>query len=316
MKISGKLLFAIVVLGLFCVLYGGIKASCNKKSQSVNDYTTRDMMGMENADKEDAKSDKKEDIRYKTLSKSECIKSDEEYNAIPNEKYAWWFKRDKNHGPSDCDHSVDISKYGAFFRDCRCDLSAETEKVIYLTFDCGYENGLTEKMMDVLDKYQVPACFFVTQTYIRDNPDIVKRMKESGYQVGNHTIHHAKLYKLDNQKVMEEIKGCYDYMKEATGYDMDPYFRPPCGEYSERVLSIANDLGYKTIFWSMAYFDYDVNKQPGVEYVTDHFEKYHHNGAIVLMHNVSCSNLDALETVIKGLLDQGYRFASLNELEM
>jgi peptidoglycan-N-acetylmuramic acid deacetylase len=193
--------------------------------------------------------------------------------------------------------------------------SAETEKVIYLTIDCGYDNGLTAGMLDVLKEYDVPACFFVTQTYIRDNIELVKRMKEEGHQVGNHTITHPVLADKSYSEILQELSGCYDYMKEATGYDMDPYFRPPCGEYSERVLAIAQDMGYKTIFWSMAFYDYDVNKQPGADYVIDHFNKYIHNGAIILLHNVSTSNAEALETVIKNLQSQGYRFASLNELE-
>jgi peptidoglycan-N-acetylmuramic acid deacetylase len=103
-------------------------------------------------------------------------------------------------------------------------------------------------------------------------------------------------------------------MKEATGYDMDLYFRPPSGEYSARTLQLAADMGYKTIFWSVAYLDYDVNNQPGTAYVIDHFEKYHHSGAIVLMHNVSESNANALEEVLTNLEKEGYSFPSLDEM--
>ena len=207
---------------------------------------------------------------------------------------------------------MDIDAYNAYYldRDVKDD-----DRVLYLTFDCGYDNGYTEKMLDVLKEQDVPACFFLTQTYIRDNIELTKRMKEEGHQVGNHTITHACLVERSYEEIIKEVSGCADYMKEATGYDMDPYFRPPCGDYSERVLAISKDMGYKTIFWSMAYMDYDVNKQPGADYVIEHFDKYHHNGAIILMHNVSSSNAQALETVIVNLKANGYRFASLNELE-
>lgn len=267
---------------------------------------------------EDEATTEEQDIRYVTKPRVEGNWSETKYNSLSNENLAWWFKRDANHGPSDCDHTIDISKYGAYYLDSRV-ASANTadaaDKVIYLTLDCGYDNGLTEGMLDVLKRCDVPACFFVTQTYIRDNIALVKRMKEEGHQVGNHTIRHPVMTKLSNDEIKAELDGCYNYMKEATGYDMDPYFRPPSGEYSERVLAIAQDLGYKTIFWSMAYYDYDVNKQPGCDYVIEHFKKYHHNGAIILMHNVSTSNAEALETVINNLKAEGYRFASLNELE-
>lgn len=117
------------------------------------------------------------------------------------------------------------------------------------------------------------------------------------------------------EEIIQEVDGCANYMKEVTGYEMDPYLRPPRGEYSARTLMLTHDLGFKTVFWSMAYKDYDVNDQPGADYVISHFRKYHHNGAIVLMHNVSVSNKEALDTVLTDLENEGYRFASLNELE-
>lgn len=252
------------------------------------------------------------DLRYTKQPIVNNIREKEYYYGFNNEKFSWWIKRDNNHGPSGCDDAIELSDYGAYFLDKN---ASEEDKVIYLTFDCGYENGYTEQILDILAKEEVPACFFVTKTYIRDNIDITKRMKEEGHQVGNHTITHPSLPTKSYEEIIQEINGCADYMKEATGYDMDPYFRPPCGEYSERTLAITHDLGFKTIFWSMAYLDYDVNKQPGADYVINHFNKYHHNGAIVLMHNVSSSNAEALKAVIQNLKQEGYRFASLNELK-
>lgn len=250
--------------------------------------------------------------RYRTYPIVSQLKEKQDYVDYDNTKLAWWFRRDANHGPSGCDDTVDISEYNACYLDFEA--SEKNEKVIYLTFDCGYDNGYTEPMLDILKKEQVPACFFVTQTYIRDNIDIVKRMKEEGHQVGNHTIYHICMPDKSYEEIVQEVTGCAEYMKEATGYDMDPYLRPPSGEYSARTLAITRDLGYKTVFWSIAYMDYDVNNQPGVDFVIEHFEKYHHSGAIILMHNVSSSNDGALEKVIANLKAEGYRFASLNEL--
>lgn len=234
------------------------------------------------------------------------------YDAYANDKLAWWIKREDNHEKSGCDSTLNIGEYGGFYLNSNV---TEDDKVIYLTFDCGYENGYTEQILDVLEKHQAPACFFVTQTYIRDNVDLVKRMKEAGHDVGNHTIHHPCMVNLSYEEIIDEVSGCAEYMKEATGYDMDPYLRPPCGEYSERTLMLTHDLGFKTIFWSMAYKDYDVHNQPGADYVINHFRKYHHNGAIVLMHNVSSSNAQALDTVLTNLSQEGYRFGSLDELK-
>lgn len=234
------------------------------------------------------------------------------YDECPNKMYSWYIVRDNNHGMSGCDNSFEIEQYDAYYVDAEA--NHKNEKVMYLTFDCGYDNGYTEKMLDVLKKHNAKACFFVTMTYIRDNVDIVKRMKEEGHIVGNHTVSHPTLPEISVEEQKKELKECADYMKEATGYEMDMYFRPPSGEYSERTLQLAKDMGYKTIFWSMAYLDYDVNKQPGEDYVRDHFKKYYHNGAIPLLHNVSESNANALDDVLTYLTNEGYRFGSLDEM--
>ena len=139
-------------------------------------------------------------------------------------------------------------------------------------------------------------------------------MKEEGHQVGNHTVTHPSMPGISVEKQKEELQTSADYMKEATGYRMDPYFRPPSGEYSERVLQLAKDMGYKTIFWSMAYLDYDVNNQPTPEHVIEHFNKYYHPGAIPLLHNVSKANHDALKAVITNLKKEGYSFGTLYDL--
>lgn len=235
-----------------------------------------------------------------------------DYSAIPTKKYSWYIVRNKDHGMSGCDNSFPLEQYDACYVDREC--AEKGEKVMYLTFDCGYENGYTEQMLDILKKHNAKGCFFVTMTYIRDNPDIVKRMKEEGHQVGNHTVHHPCMSEKSVEEQKNELVECSDFMKKETGYDMDMYFRPPCGEYSEQVLQLAKDMGYRTIFWSMAYLDYDVNNQPGADYVIDHFKKYYHPGAIPLIHNVSSSNAQALDTVLTNLEKEGYEFRSLNDM--
>ncbi len=282
----------------------------NEELSSAGDGEYKD--GSEKDQQDGATGNNDEDIRYHTFPiESKVLDKDSYYN-YSNEKLAWYMVRNENHEPTGCDETIDIYKYAGYHVDKN---TSEADKVLYLTFDCGYDNGYTEQMLDVLKEHNVPACFFVTQTYIRDNIELTKRMKAEGHQVGNHTITHPSMPKVSYEEIIEEVTGCAEYMAESTGYAMDPYLRPPMGEYSERVLKITQDLGYKNIFWSMAYMDYDVNDQPGVDYVIAHFEKYHHNGAIILMHNISSSNADALETVIVNMKAKGYRFASLNELK-
>lgn len=235
------------------------------------------------------------------------------YSQYSNKKYAWWFKRNKEHLPAEGQSLIDLEKYDAYGLNGK---AAKEDKVIYLTFDCGYENGYTGIILDVLKKHDYQAIFFVTKPFIESNVKLVKRMKEEGHMVGNHTTTHPSLPSKSVKQIKAEILDCAAYFKEQTGYEMDLYLRPPMGEYSERSLKVTQDLGYKTIFWSIAYYDYDVNKQPGKEYVINHFKQNHHNGAIPLIHNVSKSNTEALDTVLTMLEKQEYRFGTLEELDL
>ena len=284
-------------------------AACVDTGAERKGDAKRDQAGSD----DDQKTDDKGDNTEKTGGDLEDITKLRDYSAIPTKKYSWYIVRDKNHGMSGCDNSFPLEQYDAYYVDRVC--AEKGEKVMYLTFDCGYENGYTDQMLDILKKHDAKGCFFVTMTYIRDNPDIVKRMKEEGHQVGNHTVHHPCMPEKSVEEQKSELKECSDFMRNETGYDMDMYFRPPSGEYSEQVLQLAKDMGYKTIFWSMAYLDYDVNNQPGTDYVIDHFAKYYHPGAIPLIHNVSSSNAQALDTVLTNLEKEGYEFRSLNEMK-
>lgn len=232
------------------------------------------------------------------------------YESIDNKKYAWWFKRYDDHSQSGAQEKIDIEQYNAYYID-----KGNDEKVMYLTFDCGYENGFTNDILDTLKKHNAKAIFFVTRTFIRDNIELTKRMKEEGHFVGNHTCTHPSLPDKSTDDIINELDTCAAYMKEATGYDLDPYVRPPRGEYSERTLKVCQDRGYTTLFWSMAYLDYEINNQPGKDYVVNHFKKYYHNGAMPLLHNVSRSNSEALDDVLTFLAGEGYTFPNVDQLK-
>ena len=251
---------------------------------------------------------KREEKKKPTLMRERVLVEDTDYSLYDNTLYAWWFKRNDNHEQSGCQEDFDITQYDAHY------IVPVSEKKMYITFDCGYENGFTPDMLDVLKEEQVTAAFFVTQTFIRDNVDLVKRMKEEGHLVCNHTVTHPSMPGKSVEEQRKELLDCENYMKQATGYELDLFYRPPKGEYSQRSLQVAKDLGYTTVFWSMAYLDYDVNNQPSREHVVEHFKKYYHPGAIPLLHNVSQANHDALRQVLQDLKKEGYTFGSLYDL--
>jgi len=227
----------------------------------------------------------------------------------------WWFRSNTSHTVPSADGSnakFDLSEVSAYYVNPNV---AEGDKVFYLTFDAGYEYGLTDDILDTLAAHNAKAIFFVTKSFIRDEPELVIRMKEEGHLVGNHTCKHPNLGKSSVETIIEELTVCADYMKEKTGYEMDMFMRPPEGGYNERALHVISDLGYKTIFWSMAYLDWDTSKQPGEEYVINYFKRHHHNGAIPLIHVQSTSNSEALDEVLTLLEQEGYRFGMLTELE-
>lgn len=229
---------------------------------------------------------------------------------LSNESFGWSFKRNSNHEPViGYNQGINLEKYEAYYR------VNTDEKVIYLTFDEGYENGYTSKILDILKENEVQAAFFVTKPYIESSTDLCIRMVEEGHVVANHSVTHSSFPTLTNEQIKEELMGTAEAFYEATGYEMAPFFRPPSGNFSERVLNEVRKEGYNTVFWSLAYADWDVNKQPGAEYVYNHIMENHHPGGIFLLHAVSQSNTEALDDVLKALKAEGYRFGSLYELE-
>lgn len=187
--------------------------------------------------------------------------------------------------------------------------------VIYLTFDAGFECGYTPGILDVLKAHDAKAAFFIVGNYLETAPELVVRMSQEGHIVGNHTYHHYDMSKISDQTAFEEeLQSVEEKYKEITGEDMLKYYRPPQGTYSEENLQMAKDLGYRTIFWSLAYVDWYQDKQPTHEVAFSKLIPRIHNGAIVLLHSTSKTNAEILDELLTRWEDMGYRFASLEEL--
>lgn len=202
-----------------------------------------------------------------------------------------------------------LNKYNCYF------VGKTNEKNIYLTFDEGYENGYTSKILDVLAKRGVKAAFFVVRPYIKTNPELVKRMVKEGHIVCNHSSTHPSMASIaDKTKFEKELSDVEKSYTEVTGEQMLKYFRPPMGKYSELSLKYTTELGYKTIFWSLAYLDWDVKKQPSPEYALNKILTKTHNGAIILLHTVSSTNAKILDTLITSWTNAGYTIKPLTDL--
>ena len=189
------------------------------------------------------------------------------------------------------------------------------EKFLYLTFDCGYENGATPAILDALKKHQAPAAFFVVGNFVRDNPDLIRRMTEEGHTVANHTLSHPDMSKISSvENFQKELSGVESLYKEITGTDMIKYYRPPQGIYSTENLKMAQQLGYQTFFWSLAYVDWQQDDQPTHEEAFDKLLSRVHPGAVVLLHNTSKTNGEIMEELLSKWEEMGYTFRPLSDL--
>ena len=189
------------------------------------------------------------------------------------------------------------------------------KKVIYLTFDCGYENGNTPAILDALQKHQAPAAFFVVGNFLSDQPDLVKRMAAEGHIVGNHTWSHPDMSKISTQEAFsEELNRVSALYQETTSQEMVKFYRPPQGKYSTQNLQMAKDLGYQTFFWSLAYVDWNVDAQPTKEEAFEKLLGRIHPGAIVLLHSTSKTNGEILDELLTKWEEMGYSFGSLDQL--
>ena len=203
----------------------------------------------------------------------------------------------------------DLKQYNAYYA------SDTDQKIIYLTFDAGYENGNTPAILDALKKHQAPAVFFVVGNFIKDNPDLIRRILAEGHIIGNHTMTHPDLPQISSmdafQKELQDVEELYTSL---TGEAMTKFYRPPRGIYSTENLSMAKELGYHTFFWSLAYVDWIQDQQPSREEAFQKLLTRIHPGAIVLLHNTSSTNAEILDELLTRWEEMGYEFHSLKEL--
>ncbi|HLR61438.1 MAG TPA: delta-lactam-biosynthetic de-N-acetylase [Lentibacillus sp.] len=225
--------------------------------------------------------------------------------------YGWGFKKNENHQIPDVGKYKEIlEKYNAYYAD------DSGEKVVYLTFDNGYEEGYTDEVLDVLKDHNVPAAFFLTGHYVKSEPELVKRMADEGHIIGNHSYHHPDLTIVKKEKMKEELESLEDAVAEVSEQEKIKYLRPPRGMFSEKTLSWAKELGYIHIFWSSAFVDWETSEQKGWRHAYENIMDHIHPGAIILLHTVSSDNARALDKMITELKKQGYQFKSLDHLVM
>ena len=203
----------------------------------------------------------------------------------------------------------ELAEYNAYYA------QDTEEKVLYLTFDAGYENGNTETILNALKKHNVSATFFVVGTYIESEPELIQRMIDEGHTVGNHTWHHPNMSGIETmEEFKKELTDVEDAFRQTTGQEMTKYYRPPQGIYSESNLEMAKELGYQTFFWSLAYVDWYADDQPTREEAFDKLLGRIHPGAIVLLHSTSSTNAEILDELLTKWEEMGYQVRPLSEL--
>ena len=231
-------------------------------------------------------------------------------HALSNKKIGWGIKRAENYEQPDLGSSnlKLLQEYDGIA------MGNNEYKFVYLTFDNGYEAGYTAKILDTLKENNVKAAFFITAHYLNTAPELVERMINEGHIVGNHTVNHKSMPDLNDEKIKEEIMNLHTAVYEKFNYEIK-YIRPPMGEFSEKTLEIIKALGYTTTMWSLAYDDWDENKQGRETYGKDKVISNIHNGAIILLHANSVDNSNILSNCIKQIREMGYEFKSLDEFK-
>lgn len=227
---------------------------------------------------------------------------------MSNKKIGWGIKRNDNHEQPD----LGATNKKLLEEGNGIAIGNKEQKIVYLTFDEGYEAGYTPKILEVLKQNDVKATFFITAHYLNTQENLVKQMIQEGHIVGNHTVNHKSMPSLTDEQIKEEVQKLHTSIYEKTGYEMK-YLRPPMGEYSQRTLAITNGLGYTTVMWSLAYDDWDENKQGREDYGKQKVLNNIHPGAIILLHGNSKDNANILDTCIKEIKSMGYEFKSLDE---
>ena len=228
---------------------------------------------------------------------------------------SWYCVRAKDNKQPICDPGMQyVENYGGYYID-HSHGDGDEEKVVYLTFDAGYENGNIEKILDAMKEEGVTGTFFVLGNLVEKNGDLIKRMIDEGHTVANHTFSHLDMTKIGSyEDFCAELHRLEIAYRSLTGLDMPKYYRPPEGRFDEKTMKYANDAGYKTIFWSFAYADWDNAKQMEPQRAKAKILENVHNGAVILLHPTSATNAEIMGDVLRELKAQGYRFGSLDEL--
>ena len=237
-------------------------------------------------------------------------------NISADQTLHWYCKRNAAHLQPRMDENMQIIEQldGVYVDGLHGDQNPE--KVIYLTFDAGYENGNVEKILDVLKAEDIPGAFFILGNLMIQNPELVQRMAKEGHLVCNHTYTHKNITTMSAQQIKSELQRLENAYFELTNTPMAKYFRPPEGTFDQKSLQVIKDCGYKTVFWSFAYADWDNRKQMDPEAAMKKILDNLHNGEIMLLHPTSATNAAILQDLIVKLKDMGYRFGSLDELQV
>ena len=236
-------------------------------------------------------------------------------NVSADEAMSWYCTRNKdNKQPTAAPELRFVEEYGGYYVDKRHG-DGDVDKVVYLTFDAGYENGNVEKILDVMKEEEVKGAFFILENLIVKNTELVKRMANEGHSVCNHTSRHKDMTTARNiDEFKAELVSLEETYRRYTGNEMEKYYSPPEGRFNEANMRYAEELGYKTIFWSFAYADWDNGRQMSAEAAKKKIMDNIHNGAVILLHPTSATNAEILGDVIRELKAQGFRFGTLDEL--
>ena len=227
---------------------------------------------------------------------------------------SWYCIRSGNKQPPITEEELLLSKYNGYALDRSVDDTA-SKKVIYLTFDAGYENGNVEKIVDVLDKNEIKGAFFLLDNIILKSPDLVKKMADGGHLICNHTKNHKNLSNATSEEIKCDLESLEKICEDNTGIKMLKYFRFPEGKYSEQALKSVSELGYKTVFWSFAYDDWDNGRQMSRDAAINKIISNTHNGAIILLHPTSKTNVEIMQLLIDKWRNMGYEFGSLDMIK-
>lgn len=227
---------------------------------------------------------------------------------LSNKKIGWGIKRNDNHNQPSLgeENKKLIDKYNGIA------MGNNEDKFVYLTFDLGYEAGYTAKILDDLNQRNAKATFFITAHYLNSAPDLIKRMIDEGHIVGNHTVNHKSMPDISDDEIKTELMTLNQALYDKFGYEMK-YMRPPKGEFSERTLSLTENLGFKTVMWSFAYVDWIEEKQPAREEALNKIISNLHNGEVMLLHATSKTNGEIMGDIVDNIRKEGYEIKSLEE---